>query len=120
MPNAAGQRAKAGSTNTIAVPILRGQIGLLPIRMIRRILNRHYGSKVAVGRASKPTSKLAAKEDSVSRHAMYQYLEGATISHAIHLAAHGVAEALLEKEAAKKRERAHRRAERQIKLEKIT
>jgi len=83
---------------------------LLPITVIRRILDRHYGSKALVAQRVRSgwsvARGLANRERPVSRPAVYSWLKGRSTSHAIHIAADAVARELLEKERAEKSARA--------------
>lgn len=80
--------------------------GLLSVGVIRRILERHIGSKAAVAERVKSGWSLARglsnKERPVSRQAVYIWLAGRSASHAIHIAADAVARELLEKEKSEK------------------
>jgi hypothetical protein len=100
MTQAAGQTKRAKPVS----PAAEG--GLLPIGLIRRVLERHIGSKALVAERVKSgwgvARGLSKKERPVSRQAVYIWLAGRSTSNAIHIAADAVARELLGKEKAEK------------------
>jgi hypothetical protein len=83
--------------------------GLLPLGVIRRVLDRHLGSKSAVAKRVKSDWQVARglseKQHPVKSQSVSVWLAGRITSYPIHLAADAVARELLEKEKLEKSNR---------------